>query len=338
MKHLEKTKGVDVSAWQGDIDFSKVKASGIDFVIIKAGGSDEGFYKDRFFDLNYTNAKKSGLLVGCYYIVGANFNTPDHGTINATEFEKIIKGKTFDYPAFLDLEIPPPYDNQNVTTASLNFCKYIKKCGFECGIYASSIGGFKDRLDNKRLNAINKWVAQYSQSKPTFPDSFMLWQYTDKGKINGISGCVDLNYSYVDIKTNNEEKKLKNENIKEVQKWVNTNYNFNLAIDGIYGVCTKSALIKSLQAELNAQFNSNLIIDGIFGINTKKAIKNIYFGSRGNITKILQAFLICHGYSTGGFDGIFGTQTLSAVVEYQESINLFPDGIAGKETFFYLSN
>ena len=72
-------KGIDVSGWQGNIDFDKVKKSGITFVIIKAGGSDDGFYTDSYFESNYKKAVKAGLKVGSYYIVGSDFYTANKG-------------------------------------------------------------------------------------------------------------------------------------------------------------------------------------------------------------------------------------------------------------------
>lgn len=124
-----------------------------------------------------------------------------------------------------------------------------------------------------------------------------------------------------------------NSSIKSVQTWLNSNYKTGLVIDGIYGSNTKKALVKALQTELNKQYNANLVIDGIFGTKTKSAIINIFNGAKGNITKILQGLLICNGYSTNGFDGIFGSGTQTAVKSYQKKKGLTADGIAGKATF-----
>lgn len=336
-------KGIDVSVWQGFINFDKVKLSGIDFVIIKAGGSDDGFYTDSCFEINYNKAKKAGLKVGCYYIVGSNFDTIQKATKNAQHFAKIIKGKTFDYPVFLDLELTSPSQKYGATTASITFCDYLKKLGYKVGIYASSISGFKDRLDISRIGNYDKWVAQYSSSKPIYPIDCKIWQYSNMGKIDGINCNVDMNISYYDYsstgKNSNNSTSISsttNANIKAVQKWLNTNYNGDLTVDGIYGNLTKKALVKALQIELNKQYNANLDIDGIFGNKTKSAIKNIFNGTRGNITKILQGLLICNGYSTNGFDGIAGRGTTSAVECYQAKHGLAVDGIAGKDTFYSL--
>ena len=339
-------KGIDVSVWQGSINFDKVKLSGIDFVIIKAGGSDDDFYTDSCFEINYNNAKKAGLKIGCYYIVGSNFDTIEKGTKNAEYFAKIIKGKSFDYPIFLDLELTSPAQKHGATSASIAFCDYLINLGYYTGIYASSISGFKDRLDISRLGKYDKWVAQYDLEKPTYPPNCKIWQYSSTGRIDGINCNVDMDISYCDyssiIKNSNNSTNSTNvstsanSNIKAVQSWLNANYDSDLIVDGIFGNLTKKALVKALQIELNKQYNANLVIDGIFGCKTKSAIINIYNGAIGNITKTLQGLLICNGYSTNGFDGIFGNGTSSAVKSYQSKHGLIVDGIAGEETFYSL--
>ncbi len=341
---MKKTfKGIDVSVWQGFINFDKVKLSGIDFVIIKAGGSDDGFYTDSCFEINYQNAKRAGIKVGCYYIVGSNFDTIQKATKNAQHFAKIIKGKTFDYPVFLDLELTSPSQKYGATTASITFCDYLMNLGYNVGIYGSSISGFKDRLDISRLGKYDKWVAQYSSNKPTYPTDCKIWQYSSTGRIDGINCNVDMNISYYDYSatknnssTSTNIQTTTNSNIKAVQRWLNANYNAGLIVDGIYGNLTKKALVKALQTELNKQYNANLDIDGIFGNKTKSATRNICNGTRGNITKILQGLLICNGYSTNGFDGINGSGTTSAIKNYQSKCDLTVDGIAGKDTFYSL--
>lgn len=115
--------------------------------------------------------------------------------------------------------------------------------------------------------------------------------------------------------------------IKTVQKWVGTTQ------DGIYGPKTESGLIKKLQTELNKQFGKGLDVDGIWGPKTQAACVNVKKGAEGNLTKTLQGALICHGYSTNGFDGIFGSGTESAVKKFQKAKGLTQDGIAGKNTW-----
>lgn len=115
--------------------------------------------------------------------------------------------------------------------------------------------------------------------------------------------------------------------IKTVQDWLGVD------VDGVYGNQTKTALIKELQTVLNEQYGSNLAVDGIFGNQTASAIQNLKKGSTGDLTAVLQALLICHGYDTGGLDGDFGIQTDKAVRDFQKENDLYCDGIAGRATF-----
>lgn len=118
-----------------------------------------------------------------------------------------------------------------------------------------------------------------------------------------------------------------NSDVKEVQKWL------GVTADGIYGNQTKAALVKKLQITLNILYGANLATDGIFGNKTASALPNVCKGSAGDLTAVLQALLICHGYDTGGLDGIFGNATEAAVRDFQSSHGLYCDGIAGRATF-----
>lgn len=121
--------------------------------------------------------------------------------------------------------------------------------------------------------------------------------------------------------------------VKTVQVTLNSRYNTNLVVDGIFGSATKKGLVKGLQAELNKQFNKGIAIDGIFGPATKGACVIVRQGHSGNITWLIQAMLNIKGYSTNGLDGIFGAGTTSAVKQFQKNSNLAIDGIVGKNTF-----
>jgi GH25 family lysozyme M1 (1,4-beta-N-acetylmuramidase) len=195
-----KMNGIDVSRWQGIIDFKKVKQSGIDFVIIKAGGSDAGLYIDRCFEQNYKNAKGAGLNLGAYYFVGKNCTSSIDGKADAERFEKMLRGKQFEMPVYIDLEATTPANKKGVTDAVIAFCEHMENCGYYVGIYASDIGGFKDKLDNSRLAAYDHWVARYG-STPSYVTEYGMWQCSSTGKVPGIVGNVDIDMSYKDYPT-----------------------------------------------------------------------------------------------------------------------------------------
>lgn len=184
-------QGIDVSRWQGEIDWNKVAEGGIKFAILKAGGSDSGFYKDRTFERNYAGAKAAGLKVGAYYFVGKYCTSSIDGMADAQRFVKLVEGKDFDLPLFIDIETTPPAKKKGATDAVIAFCQVIEDNGYKSGVYASKTSGFVDRLDDSRLGNIIHWVAQY-YDKCTYPGNYTFWQKSSKGTVPGIKGNVDL--------------------------------------------------------------------------------------------------------------------------------------------------
>lgn len=183
-------KGIDVSAWQGSINWNKVKGDGVEVVILKAGGSDDGFYTDSKFEENYKGAKAVGLKVGAYYFVGHDFVSAEDGVADADRFIEIIKGKKFDAPLYVDVEATSPSTKAGTTQATIEFCTRLEKSGYMAGIYASEVSGFRDRLDDAKLKSFVHWVACYGSEKPDIP--YVGWQYSSSGKISGIDGNVDM--------------------------------------------------------------------------------------------------------------------------------------------------
>lgn len=120
---------------------------------------------------------------------------------------------------------------------------------------------------------------------------------------------------------------VKVDTVKKVQLWLNNNYKGGLTLDGLYGSRTKTALVKALQTELG------VAVDGIYGAKTNAAVRNLKKGSTGELVKVLQAFLVCHGHKTAYVDGDFGSGTETALKAYQKVHGLTADGIVGKATF-----
>ena len=190
-------KGIDISHWNGDINFDQVKAAGIEFVIIKAGGSDRGFYTDSKFITNYNRAVAAGLSVGAYYFAGKNFRGVEAGFADAQRFIKILDGLKFDYPVFIDIEAQENRYKEEITDAAVAFCNMLESARYFVGIYASDISGFKDKLNHERIESYAHWVARYGK-EPEICKGYGLWQYSSKGRIPGIIGSVDLDISTVD--------------------------------------------------------------------------------------------------------------------------------------------
>ena len=210
-------KGIDVSHWQNVIDFKKVKASGIEFVIIKAGGSDKGFYQDSRFIENYAKAVAAGLYVGAYYFAGKNFRGVESGIADAERFIKILNGLKFEYPVYLDIEAQENRYKEEITDAAVAFCQTMEKAGYFTGIYASDISGFKDKLDHEKIKSYAHWVARYGK-EPEVCKEYGIWQYSSKGSVSGISGSVDMDLSSVDYAKVIKEKGFNNYPKKKKKK------------------------------------------------------------------------------------------------------------------------
>ena len=195
---MEKIKGIDISHWQGSADFSRIKKAGYDFVILKAGGSDKGFYEDKTFKRNYEAAKKAGMHIGAYYFVGSNFYGSESGVADAKRFIKIIGECKLDYPLFLDVETTQPVKKKEATDAAIAFCDTLEDAGFYAGIYASDISGFREKLDHSRLKAYAHWVADYNDPVKECTEHQMR-QYSSKGYVDGIqNNPTDIDYSLID--------------------------------------------------------------------------------------------------------------------------------------------
>ena len=217
---MSNINGIDVSHWQGNIHFENVKASGIDFVIIKAGGSDKGLYTDSKWEENYKNAKAAGLFVGAYYFAGKNFRGAENGLADAKRFIEQLKGKELEYPVFIDIEAQENRYKTEITDAVIAFCEALEDAGYFVGIYASDISGYKDKLEHDRITEYAHWVARYG-NKPTYCKDYQIWQYSSKGSVDGISGSVDLDYSTTDYSKIMKKKCLngfKKTNIKKEDK------------------------------------------------------------------------------------------------------------------------
>lgn len=187
-------KGIDVSKYNGTIDFAQVKSSGIEFVIIRLGwiGNKNNHTIDTKFEENYKNAKAQGLAVGCYVY---SYVENSEAMENAISWIKEkLKGKTFDYPLFLDVE-----DNQisNIDKTTLtNLCKQFCNSftNYVTGIYANK-HWFENKLNVNELTNYKIWLAEWNnQNMHTAKFKVDMWQYSSIGKVNGIVGNVDMNY------------------------------------------------------------------------------------------------------------------------------------------------
>ena len=192
--------GVDISYWQADVDFNKVRESGVEFVILRAGTS---YGKDQKFEENYLAATAAGLAVGCYYYTYAT--TVEQARQETALLLSWLQGKQMGYPVYLDMEDPSlqslSYDLRN--NICLSFLEDTKAAGWRGGIYANKYW-FTNLLDLDTLKENGEiwWAHWVASGKPDVDYSdYGLWQYASDGRVSGVYGDVDMNVAYVDYPT-----------------------------------------------------------------------------------------------------------------------------------------
>ena len=191
-----KHKGIDVSEYQRNVDFKKVKASGIDFVIIRAGYGMYASQKDSMFESHYINAKAAGLNVGAYWYSYAQ--SVSDAKKEADVCLKVIKGKKFELPIYFDLEEQSQFSKGKSFCDSLvkAFCNKLENANYYAGLYISR-SPLQTYISKSVADRYALWIAEYG-SACNYNGTYGIWQYTSKGHISGVKGNVDCDYCYVD--------------------------------------------------------------------------------------------------------------------------------------------
>ncbi len=187
-------KGIDVSAWQGVIDWKKVASSGVKFAIIRSSYYDK---VDKMFEYNITEAKKAGIYVGVYHYCYAL--TEEEARTEARFFIETIKPYEIDFPVMFDFE-----DNSQIglgkeklTRMAEIFLGELKSAGYYPMIYSYK-NWLNKNLDMDRLSQYETAVAEWDVPESTYERSYGVWQYSCKGLVSGIEGDVDLDICYKD--------------------------------------------------------------------------------------------------------------------------------------------
>uniref|UniRef100_UPI0040561D29 GH25 family lysozyme n=1 Tax=Acetatifactor sp. TaxID=1872090 RepID=UPI0040561D29 len=196
-----KKVGIDVSKWQEEIDWDKVKEDGVQFAIIRAGyrGSVTGaLVEDPYFRANMKGAEAAGIPVGVYFFTQAVNEV--EAVEEASAVLELIAEYDLTYPIYIDTEGAGGNgraDGLDVETRTLvceAFCRTITNAGYEAGVYASR-NWLNHNLETARLEQYQIWLAEY-RSIPLYQGYYQMWQYTSKGRVDGIEGNVDLNIWY----------------------------------------------------------------------------------------------------------------------------------------------
>ena len=199
-------KGIDVSKWNGNINWEKVAATDVDYAIIRCGYGDNYTYQDdAYWEKNVKNCKKYGIPYGIYIYSYAT--TVSQAKSEFNHVMRLIQGHMLNFPIYLDVEDATQKKLAKASKAALakiinTFIQLIHNQGYEVGIYAN-LDWWTNYIDASIASNQTwfKWVAQYNNIGTTYQGVYQMWQCTSAGKVNGINGDVDLNFWFDKVRT-----------------------------------------------------------------------------------------------------------------------------------------
>ena len=188
-------RGIDVSNFQGTIDWNQVKAAGIEFAILKVGpvyGKP-----DSTFERNATECERLGIPYGVYYYSYARSVADANKEADRTL--AWLGGHYPSLPIYYDLEDnyilqDPNFSKDKLAQIAQTFCNRMEAVGFKSGIYAN-LNWFNNYLNSPSLNGYDHWVAQYNW-RCDYAGSYSFWQYSSRGNVPGVNGSCDMNYCF----------------------------------------------------------------------------------------------------------------------------------------------
>jgi lysozyme len=306
--------GIDVSKYQGNINWAKVADDDADikFAFIRAS---IGLNTDPNFVANAKAAAENGIKVGAYHY--ARFSNRATMLEEAKFFVKQLNQVAISYPVVLDLEQHGGGLNRTaLTDLAVEFMGYVQKAGYRVMFYSYD-NFYEWYLDKEKISAFPLWVANYVEHpKQVTPN---VWQYSSYGSVSGISGRVDLNVAYSDLGTGRQV--MVNKEISDSIK-IHLNENYNAGIDIAAPLDyshIETSLARGLQAEIIRQFGEYHDVDGAITRTQLGTLSTIGFSpeTRGNITTLIQSRLFYKGYYTQPISGQFDSHTVDALAAYQ---------------------
>ncbi|MBQ2286131.1 MAG: glycoside hydrolase family 25 protein, partial [Clostridia bacterium] len=187
--------GIDVSHYQGEIDWERVKPQ-IDFAILRCGlGDDMKSQDDKQFERNYNECMRLNIPVKIYFFTYAV--SKDNIDSEIAHIQRLLAGKTVTSPVYIDVENTKSLDwrtisNEELLSIMQEFNSRLDALGYKMGIYSSRSAFWNEKMTDGWYATVSKWVAEYDDCVNDFDRSYDIWQYTSKGSIDGIDGNVDL--------------------------------------------------------------------------------------------------------------------------------------------------
>ena len=262
-------KGIDISYAQTNIDFAKIKATGVKFVIIRAGYGKYANQKDSMLESHYAGAKAVGLAVGCYWYSYAS--NADDAKLEAKACLEVIKGKQFDYPIYFDIEEGKQATLGKAAISGITkaFCEVVEGAGCYVGIY-SYASFLKNFMNEELLKRYDVWVAHTGVNSPNYNLPYGIWQYSHTGRIDGYNGNLDCNFSYKDYPTAIKNNGLNGytatavpiETVEPVPAPVSTDSYTVVSGDTLSGIANRYGCTVLDLTLLNGITNPNLIYSG----------------------------------------------------------------------------
>ena len=246
-------KGIDVSEFQEEIDWDKVKNDGIEFAILRVGfGMDIKSQDDKYIERNISECERLGIPIGVYL-----FSYADSITKAGSEAEhtlRLVAGHKLPLGVWYDIEdndTSGSIEKSYLTQIINKYCGIIKNAGYDVGIYAS-LSWLNNKIDSSVQKKYPIWVAQYYK-ECQYDGKYLIWQYSSDGKVSGIAGNVDMNYYYGNIEEGSDtDKKSVDELANEVMegKWGNgedrkkkledAGYNYDAVQDRVNEILSKN--------------------------------------------------------------------------------------------------
>lgn len=189
--------GIDVSKYQGAVDFAKAKAAGVQFVMLKAVSTNStGLYIDPYFEKNYAECKRLGIPVGAYYYTYAQ--TKAYADKELALFKKAVDGKQFEMPLVVDVEDNrlKPLSKAALTDLVEYAVKTIESWHCYAAVY-TYLSYSNTELDMNRLAKYDLWIAHYAAACG-YKGAHGMWQYTSSAQVPGVNGKCDADWTYKD--------------------------------------------------------------------------------------------------------------------------------------------
>ena len=323
-------RGIDVSKWQGNINWAQVATDDVEFAFIRAS---IGMEIDETFIANARGANENGLKVGAYHY--AKFKNHETTLAEAELFVSQLRQANITYPVVLDLEMHGGLSRNELTRYALEFMAYVRNAGYTVMFYTYETF-FERYVDANALSQFPFWIANYKEQPKTVEHK--IWQHTSSGSVKGISGNVDINIAYVDMSIH-KPIKVDKEISDKIKVYLNEHYNAEIdVLAPLDYPVIEAGMARGLQMEIKRQLGYDVQATGIMTRKELGVLSMLSFTSttKGNITTLLQCRLFYKGYYTNMISGQFDEHTVEAINNFQTANRLEVTGTMNLPTWLKL--